>query len=87
MLKAMEVILGRRFDPSNFSVILGFPNDVSTMDEWGDYLSRFRGDDCDYPAQHLTDFHQCMDQLDIHHEDVLLKMFMYSLEGDARQWY
>lgn len=28
-----------------------------------------------------------MDQLDIHHEDVLLKMFMYSLEGEARQRY
>jgi hypothetical protein len=28
-----------------------------------------------------------MDQLDIHHEDVLMKMFMYSLEGDARGWY
>ena len=28
-----------------------------------------------------------MDQLGIHHEDVLLKMFMYSMEGNARQWY
>jgi hypothetical protein len=28
-----------------------------------------------------------MDQLDIHHEDVLLKMFNGSLEGCARQWY
>jgi hypothetical protein len=28
-----------------------------------------------------------MNQLDIHHEDVLMKMFMYLLDGDARQWY
>ena len=28
-----------------------------------------------------------MDQLDIHHKDVLLKMFMHSLEGDARHVY
>jgi hypothetical protein len=28
-----------------------------------------------------------MQQLDIHHEDILMKMFMYSLEGDAMQWY
>jgi hypothetical protein len=28
-----------------------------------------------------------MDQNNIHHEDVLMKMFMYSLEGDARVWY
>jgi hypothetical protein len=28
-----------------------------------------------------------MDQLDIHNEDVLMKIFMYSLKGDAREWY
>jgi hypothetical protein len=26
-------------------------------------------------------------QLGVLHEDVLMKMFMYSLEGDSRQWY
>jgi hypothetical protein len=83
----MEAILARRFAPFDFSGIPGFPNVVPTMHEWGDYLPRFRGDDHDHPAQHLIDFHQYMDQLDIHHEDVLLKMFMYSLEGEARQWY
>jgi hypothetical protein len=84
-LKAMEAILARRFAPFDFSGIPGFPNVVPTMHEWGDYLLRFRGDDHDHPVQHLIDFHQYMDQLDIHHEDVLLKMFMYSLEGEARQ--
>jgi hypothetical protein len=39
------------------------------------------------PALHLIDFHECMLQLGIFHEDVLMKMFMISLEGDARQWY
>jgi hypothetical protein len=28
-----------------------------------------------------------MRQWEIHHEDVLLKMFMFSLAGDARKWY
>ena len=28
-----------------------------------------------------------MDQLSIHHKDVLMKMFMYSLDGCARKWY
>ena len=57
------------------------------MDEWGDFLPRFRGDGHDHLTQNLIAFHQYMDQLDIHHEDVLLKMFMYSLEGNARLWY
>jgi hypothetical protein len=70
MSKAMEAILARRFSPFDFSSILGFPNVVPTMHEWGDYLLRFRGYDHDHPAQHLIYFHQYMDQLDIHHEDV-----------------
>jgi hypothetical protein len=28
-----------------------------------------------------------MHQWEIHHEDVLLKMFMFSLAGDAHEWY
>jgi hypothetical protein len=60
---------------------------VPTMDEWGDCLSRLRGKDEYCPAHHLIKFHQCTNQLDLHYEDVLMKMFMYSLEGDARQWY
>ena len=28
-----------------------------------------------------------MDQMSIHYGDVLMNMFMYSLEGDALQWY
>jgi hypothetical protein len=39
-----------------------------------------------FSAEHLLDFHECMRQLGIVHEDVLLKMFRYSLEGKAREW-
>jgi hypothetical protein len=60
---------------------------VPPPSEWMDYLPTFKEDKGDNPAQHLITFHQCMDQLDIHHEDVLMKMFMYSLKGDAREWY
>jgi hypothetical protein len=83
----MEAILARRFSPFNFSVVPGFPNVVPTIDEWGDYLPRFREDKDDNPADHLLEFHEVMHQLGIHHEDVLMKMFMYSLEGYAREWY
>ena len=83
----MEAIVVARFATFNFSAVPDFPNNVPTMDQWGDFLPIFRGDGHDHQAQHLIEFHQYMDQLDIHHEDVLLKMFMYSLEGNARQWY
>jgi hypothetical protein len=83
----MEKILARRFAPFNFSAIPGFPNDVPSPDEWSDYLPRFREREEDNPAQHLWEFHELMHQWEIHHEDVLLKMFMFSLAGDARKWY
>jgi hypothetical protein len=79
--------LARRFAPFNFSVVPGFPNVVPTVDEWVDFFPIFKEHKDDNPAQHLCEFHELMHQWEIHHEDVLLKMFMFSLAGDARQWY
>jgi hypothetical protein len=83
----MEAILARKFSPFNFSFVPDFPNFVPTMDEWGDFLLTFREHRDDNPAEHLLEFHELMYQWGIHHEDVLMKMFMFSLEGDARKWY
>jgi hypothetical protein len=83
----MEKILARRFAPFNFSAIPGFPNVAPSLNEWGDYLPIFGKCEEDNPAQHLSEFHELMRQWEIHHEDVLLKMFMFSLAGDARKWY
>jgi hypothetical protein len=83
----MERILARRYAPFNFSYVPGFPNVVPTMDECGDFLPIFRERKDDNPAEHLREFHELMHQWEIHHEDVLLKMFMISLAGDARKWY
>jgi hypothetical protein len=83
----MEIILARRFAPFNFSSVPGFPNVVPTMDEWGYFLPIFRERKEDNPAEHLREFHELMHQWEIHHEDVLLKMLMFSLARDAREWY
>lgn len=55
-------------------------------EKWEDYIPKFREDDEDNPRQHLKDFHSCMHLLGIYEEDVLMKLFMLSLERDARQW-
>jgi hypothetical protein len=83
----MKSILARRFSPLNFSIVPGFPNVVPTMDVWGDYLPRFREDKDDNPTDYLLEFHEVMHKLGIHHEDVLMNIFMYSLEGYAHEWY
>jgi hypothetical protein len=83
----MEKILARRFAHFNFSAIPGVPNVAPSLNEWGDYLPIFGKCEGDNPAQHLSEFHELMHQWEIHHEDVLLKMFIFSLAGDARKWY
>jgi hypothetical protein len=83
----MDKILARRFAPFNFSVVPDFPNVVPTFDEWGDFLPRFRGHRDEDPAEHLLEFHQLMLRWGIHHQDALMKMFRFSLEGDAHEWF
>jgi hypothetical protein len=87
MSKAFAALLAWRFAPLDFSTVPGFPHPVPSIDIWGDHLPRFAEKKEDNPSDHLIRFHQCMIQLDINHEDVLMKMFVFSLEGDAREWY
>ena len=87
MSKAFASLLARRFAPLDFSSIPGFPHAVPDISEWGDFLPIFKEKEDDNPAEHLLKFHECMDLLDLQHEDVRMKMFMYSLYGDARVWY
>jgi hypothetical protein len=83
----MKAMLARRFSPLNFSTIEDYPHIVPLIDEWKDLLPRFYEGKDDIPIEHVHEFHALMQQLDMHHEDILMKMFMYSLEGNARQWY
>ena len=87
MSTRFETRFAQIFAPFNFSDVPGFPNTVPTMDEWGYFLPWFEEKEEDNPAHHVIKFHQYMDQLSIHHEYVLVKMFMYSLDGSARKWY
>jgi hypothetical protein len=87
MSKSFAALLARRFAPLDFSSVSGFPHPVPHMSEWGDFLPVFKEEKEDNPAEHLKKFHECMDLLDLQHEDVRMKMFMHSLYGDARQWY
>ena len=85
--KTIEAILARRFAPFDFSVVAGFPHPLLIMTEWGDFLPIFRERKEDNPVDHLIKFHECMNLLDLQHKDVHMKVFTYSLDGDARQWY
>jgi hypothetical protein len=87
MSSSFAAKIAARYAPFDFSNVPGFPNVVPNMEDWVDYLPIFNTDDEKILAQHLKDFHACMHQLNIYHEDVLMKMFLSSLSGDIRQWY
>ena len=82
----MEAILAWRFAPFNFSAIPGFPHPVLAITKWGDYLPIFRGSKYDHPSDHLLNFHKCMLEHDFVHEDVLIKMFRFSLDEHVHEW-
>ena len=76
-----------RFAALKFSTVPGFPHPIPSMTEWGYFLPFSRERREDNPADHLIKFHECMNLLDLQHEDVRINMFMYSLDGDACEWY
>jgi hypothetical protein len=86
MLSSFAARIAARFAPLEFTNDFGFPNAIPDIKECRDHLPSFREDKGDNPAQHLFEFHKLMHQLDIHHEDVLMELFMFSLGGDALIW-
>jgi hypothetical protein len=76
-----------RFSPLDFTNVYGFPNTVPDIKIWEDVLPKFGEYEDDNPGQHLFEFYKLMEELNVHHEDVLMKLFMFSLEKDARLWY
>jgi hypothetical protein len=82
----MNRILAKRYAFCDFSSIVGFPNQVPTRDEWENSLPRFHGEEWEVPAEHLLDFHEFIDRLEIVHEDVKIKLFKFSLEGIGLDW-
>jgi hypothetical protein len=82
----MDKILSHRYAFCDFSNISGFPNLVPDRSEWEGPLPRFRGEYWEVPVEFLLYFHECMLKLKVIHEDVMIKLFRYSLEGKACDW-
>jgi hypothetical protein len=48
-------------------------------------IPKFDGD-AHFASQHVTSFLKFVSKLNIIHEDVFIKLFVYSLEGDPKTW-
>ena len=77
--------IAARFSPLDFTNISGFQNTILDLKVWEDHLPSFREDKDDNPAQHLFEFHKLMHQLDIHQEDVLMKLLIVLFYDEAQR--
>ena len=76
-----------RYAPMNLAAIPSYPNKIPLVN-WQTYFPRFNDEKGDDTAIHLFIFHKHIHKLGVElHEDSLMKMFMASLEENARSWY
>jgi len=79
--------IARRYAPLSRDHIPGFPNKIPKVD-WSRNLPTFNADGKKDAALHLVRFHMHIRKLKISFpEDCLMKMFMATLEDEARSWY
>ena len=79
--------VARRYAPTSRDHILGFPNKIPKVD-WLQNLPMFRNVEGNDAALHLVKFRIHVHKLKINFpKDCLMKMFMDTLEDEARSWY
>lgn len=82
-LTKIERIIAARYAP------WVLPTPLNAMPE-GDYqecMAKFTGTEGVIAEEHLESFYFYADNLDIYEEDVWMKVFVQSLEGEARKWF
>ena len=53
----------------------------------GDKVAKFARNNAITSEQHLRDFSGLLNDYEVEHEDVVIKLFVYSLTEDARDWF
>jgi hypothetical protein len=79
----MDAIVATRYAP------LVLPQLMNALPA-GDYLKympKFTGEEDITAEEHLVAFYSYADNLNIEHEDVWMRVFVQSLDGEARKWF
>ena len=84
---ALLEFLVHKFYPFDFTEITGYPHDMPAFSVWNEYLPKFSRKEYEDPTQHLQEFHESMEQQGIIHEYVKMKLFLFSLDLEARSWF
>jgi hypothetical protein len=71
-----------RFGPFNLPQIT---HDL--LDNHMKYLPKFDGDKTHSTEEHMSVFHDFTDDQFVEHDDVFMRLFFQTLEGDVRKWF
>ena len=82
-LTKMERILVSRYTPLNL------PNPLSTVPtrDYVKYIPKFTGEGDFTTEEHLEAFYGYAENINIEQEDVWTRVFVQSLDGQARKWF
>jgi len=79
----MERIIAARYGP----LVLLTPLNSMPTGEYQKYMPNFTGIEGVIAEEHLESFYSYVDNLDISEDDVWMRVFVQSLDGEARKWF
>jgi hypothetical protein len=74
------------FDPLSFVAFPDYPHDLPAH-KWLKHIPLFSGRLGGSVEDHLAKFLQVVGDFNVEHEDVVMRMFVSTLEWEARAWY
>jgi len=82
-LTKIERIVAARYGP----LVLLVPLNAMPAGDYQEYMPKFTGTEGVTAEEHLESFYIYVDNLDINEEDVWMRVFVQSLNGEARKWF
>jgi hypothetical protein len=79
----MDAIVAARYAP----LILPQPLNPLPAGDYLKYMSKFCGEGDVTAEEHLAAFYSYADNLNIENEDVWMRVFVQSLDGEVRKWF
>jgi uncharacterized small protein (DUF1192 family) len=82
-LNRMDAIVAARYAP----LVLPHPMNPLPAGDYLKYMPKFTGEGDITAEEHLATFYSYADNLNIENEDVWMRVFVQSLDGEVRKWF
>jgi hypothetical protein len=79
----MDAIVAARYAP----LVLPQPMNALPAGDYLKYMPKFTGEEDITVEEHLATFYSYADNLNIENEDVWMRVFVQSLDGEVRKWF